>query len=173
MHNMGESWTWWVKEARHESSHTVWFHLYKISGTDKYTDRKYISSCQGMGERVCVCSAAQSCPALCDPMDCSPLGSSVHEILQARILEGIAIPSSRGIFLTKGSEGISYLLHCQVGFLPLAPLGSPKVSMHINNANFLFLGSKYSFCPQPIAKISILATSYLFCYFFALQITPI
>ena len=31
---------------------------------------------------------AQSCPTLCDPMDCSPLGSSVHEIFQARILEG-------------------------------------------------------------------------------------
>ena len=34
---------------------------------------------------------AQSCPALCDPMDCSPPGSSVHEILQARTLEWTAI----------------------------------------------------------------------------------
>ena len=34
---------------------------------------------------------AQSCPALCDPMDCSLPGSSVHEILQARILEWVAI----------------------------------------------------------------------------------
>ena len=33
---------------------------------------------------------------LCDPMDCSPLGSSVHGILQARILEGVAMPSSGG-----------------------------------------------------------------------------
>ena len=36
------------------------------------------------------------CPALCDPMDCSPPGSSVHGILQARILEYVAMPSSRG-----------------------------------------------------------------------------
>ena len=36
------------------------------------------------------------CPALCDPMDCSPPGFSVHGILQARILEWIAMPSSRG-----------------------------------------------------------------------------
>ena len=36
-------------------------------------------------------SAAQSCPALCDPMDCSLPGSSVHGILQARILEWVAI----------------------------------------------------------------------------------
>ena len=34
---------------------------------------------------------AQSCPTLCDPMDCSPPGSSVHDIFQARILEWVAI----------------------------------------------------------------------------------
>ena len=39
---------------------------------------------------------AQSCPTLCDPMDCSLPGSSVHEILQARILEWVAISFSRG-----------------------------------------------------------------------------
>ena len=44
---------------------------------------------------VCACSVAQSCPALSDPMDCSPPGSSVHGIFQARILEWVAISSSR------------------------------------------------------------------------------
>ena len=38
----------------------------------------------------------QSCPTLCDPMDCSPLGSSVHGILQARTLEWVVISFSRG-----------------------------------------------------------------------------
>ena len=38
----------------------------------------------------------QSCPTLCDPMDCNPLGSSVLGILQARMLEYAAIPFSRG-----------------------------------------------------------------------------
>ena len=37
----------------------------------------------------------QSCPTLCDPTDCSPPGFSIHGILQARILEWIAIPFSR------------------------------------------------------------------------------
>ena len=37
----------------------------------------------------------QSCSTLYDPMDCSPPGSSVHGILQARILEWVAMPSSR------------------------------------------------------------------------------
>ena len=39
---------------------------------------------------------AQSCPTLCDPMDCSLSGSSVHGIFQARVLEWIAISLSRG-----------------------------------------------------------------------------
>ena len=41
---------------------------------------------------VSVCSVIS---ILCDPMDCSPLGSSVHGIFQARILEWVAISSSR------------------------------------------------------------------------------
>ena len=45
---------------------------------------------------MCVYSAAQSCPTLCDPMYYSPPGSSVHGILQARILELVAILFSRG-----------------------------------------------------------------------------
>ena len=38
----------------------------------------------------------QSCPVLCDPVDYSPPGSSGHGILQARVLEWVAIPSSMG-----------------------------------------------------------------------------
>ena len=40
--------------------------------------------------------AAKSCPTLCHPIDCSPPGSSVHGILQARTLEWVAMLSSRG-----------------------------------------------------------------------------
>ena len=39
---------------------------------------------------------AQPCPALCQPMDCSPPGSSVHGIPQVGILQWVAIPFSRG-----------------------------------------------------------------------------
>ena len=45
---------------------------------------------------VHACSVAQSCPTLCDSIDCSPPGSSVHGIFQASILEWVAISSSRG-----------------------------------------------------------------------------
>ena len=58
---------------------------------------------------VCVCACVcakmlQSCLTLCDPMDYSPPGSSIQGILQARILEWVAMPSSRGIFPTQGSN---------------------------------------------------------------------
>ena len=43
------------------------------------------------------CSVTSLCPTLCDSMDCSPLGSSVQGILQAGILEWVAMPSSRDL----------------------------------------------------------------------------
>ena len=43
-----------------------------------------------------VSEVTQSCPTLCDPVDCSLPGSSVHGIRQARILEWVAMSSSRG-----------------------------------------------------------------------------
>ena len=49
-----------------------------------------------------MCLVSQSCPSLCDPMDCSPPSSSVYGILQARILEWVATSSSRGIFSDPG-----------------------------------------------------------------------
>ena len=50
-----------------------------------------------IGHRLArVCSVTKSWPTLCNPMDCSPRGSSVHGVVQARILEWGAISSSRG-----------------------------------------------------------------------------
>ena len=45
---------------------------------------------------ACQVHATQSCPTLCDPVDCSQPGSFIHGIFQARILEWVAISSSRG-----------------------------------------------------------------------------
>ena len=50
---------------------------------------------------------AQSCLTLCNPMDCSPPGSSVHGILQARILELVAISLSRGSSQPKDQTQVS------------------------------------------------------------------
>ena len=53
------------------------------------------------------CSDAQSCPTLCNPMECRPPGSCVHGILQARTLEWVAISSSRGSFQPRDQTHVS------------------------------------------------------------------
>ena len=55
---------------------------------------------------VC-CVHAQSCPTLCDPTHWSPPGSSVHGILQARVLEWVAISSSRASSLARDQTWVS------------------------------------------------------------------
>ena len=58
---------------------------------------------------LCVCAHVQSCPALCDPMNCCPPGSSLHWILQAKILEWVAISFSRGPCWSRDRTRVSYL----------------------------------------------------------------
>ena len=82
----------------------------------------------------------QSCPVLCNPMDCTPPGSSIHGILQAGILEWIAMPSSRGPSKTQRLNPHRLcLLHWQAVYLSLVPSGSPllkvpcAISWRLNN----------------------------------------
>ena len=75
---------------------------------------------------VCVCVYAQSfscvCPTLCDPVDYSLPGSSVHEIFQTRILEWVVISSSRESSLPM--DTVSPVL--QAVSLPLSHWGNPS-----------------------------------------------
>ena len=64
----------------------------------------------------------------CEPLDCSPPGSSVRGILQARIVEWAAIPFSRGSSWSRDRICLSCLLHWQVGSLPSGSPGKPVVS---------------------------------------------
>ena len=59
---------------------------------------------------------SQLCPTLCNPMDCSLPGSSVRGIHQARILEWVAMPSSRGAFLYMILYGDGSNCFCLSGF---------------------------------------------------------
>ena len=61
---------------------------------------------------------APLCPTLCDLMYCSPPGSSVLGILQARIPQCVDVPFSRGIFPTQGSN--PGVLHCRQSFYHLS-----------------------------------------------------
>ena len=63
----------------------------------------------------------------CDPLDCSPLGFSVHGILQARILEWVAMPSSRG----SSNPGMELPPTWKMDSLPSEHQGSPYMCVYI------------------------------------------
>ena len=66
---------------------------------------------------VSVCAESlQSCPTLCNSMDCNPPCSSVHGASQARILEWAAMPSSRGSSLPRDQTHVSYMSCTAGGF---------------------------------------------------------
>ena len=62
---------------------------------------------------VCVCSVSQLCPILCDPVNCSPPGSSVHGTFRARTPERIAICFSRESSWSRDQELASLALACR------------------------------------------------------------
>ena len=78
----------------------------------------------------------------CDPMDHSPPGYSVHGVLQTRILEWVAMPSSWGSSQPRDQIHVSCLLNWQAGSLPLAPPGKPptpqqhRVTLFQKEGNF-------------------------------------
>ena len=65
---------------------------------------------------------------LCGPMDCSPLGSSVHGIFPARILEWVAMPSSRGASQPRDQTCISCASYLAGGFFITEPLEKPNIA---------------------------------------------
>ena len=90
------------------------FHYLQLKNMAQYTEQNNLS---------------KLCPTLGNAMHYSPLGSSVHESLQARILKWVAMPSSRGIFPKQRSNShLLHPLHWQSGSLLLNHLGSPYLS---------------------------------------------
>ena len=90
-----------------------------------------------------ICSDAQSCPTVCDPMNHSPQGSTVHGILQARILEWVAISCSRGSS-DPGIEPSSPASPALAGrFFATKPPGNPlslsAIYLHLNVIVFEFI----------------------------------
>ena len=69
----------------------------------KYIGNPHMSSSDGGG------LVTQSCLTLCSPVDCSPPGSSVHGILQARRLEWVAYPFSKGSSRPRNRTGVSWI----------------------------------------------------------------
>ena len=70
---------------------------------------------------ACVCSIPQSCLILCNPVDCSPPGSSVHGIFQTIILEWVSISCSRGFSWPKDQTSVSWVSCMAGGFFTTMP----------------------------------------------------
>ena len=82
----------------------------------------------------------QSCPTLCDPMDYSPPGSSVHVILQSRILEWVVVPSSRGYLPNPGIEPMRLMSPALAGrFFTASTTGKPIITTIKHLSMWLFV----------------------------------
>ena len=92
--------------------------------------------CVGAGVGLGV---TQSCPTLCDPMDCNPPGSSIHGIFRARILEWVAIPDPGIEPMSPTSPAL------QVDSLLLSHRGSPKKAIHVLKTAPRYTNSHSSF----------------------------
>ena len=91
----------------------------------KWNDRHISSWERSPCVSLWVCTKPlQSCQTFCNPMDGSPPGSSVCRIFQARILEWVTLPPSRGLSDPGIELRLLCLLHWQVGSLPLVPSGT-------------------------------------------------
>ena len=94
---------------------------------------------------VCACELFQSCPTLCDPMNCSPPSSSVYGILQVRILERVATPSCRGSSQPRDWTCISCDSCISGRFLTTEPLEKPSglVICHLYYAEVFSLYTQF------------------------------
>ena len=100
---------------------------------------------------VCVCLT------LCDLMDCSPPGSSVHGIFQARILEWVAISYSRESFHPRDQTWVSYIAG---RFFTIELPGKPLVLSHLPSK--LFLVYKSGQHVLPLASLAEAQSAWLF-----------
>ena len=96
----------------------------------------------------CCCLAAKSCLTLCDPMDCSPPGCSVHVTSQARILEWVAISFSRGSSRPRDQTQVN----CLAGeFFSTEPAGKPLFTLTLPVCRAILLSECSGTSPQGLS----------------------
>ena len=91
---------------------------------------------------IYICSVAQTCTILCNPMDDGLTSSSVHGILQARVLEQVAISISRGSSWPRDRTHVSCLAD---GFFSTEPPGNQYNEIEIMNSMIIVLGNIVTF----------------------------
>ena len=114
---------WWERLWRFSST-KCWIWMLLAAGSAR------VRAMLTRGEKKCSSGKSLQSTLLSDslqpPMDCSLPRASVHGILQTRILEWVAMPSSRGSSTPGIKPTIPYVyLYCQAGSLPLVPPGKP------------------------------------------------
>ena len=97
---------WVMRETQKVKSHTRFWGLSIKRNVKWLITNFHIITCWNKNIFYMLVLVTQSCPTLCDPTDCSPPGSSVHGIFQARILVWVAIPLLQRIFLTQVSPAM-------------------------------------------------------------------
>ena len=112
-----------------------------------------------------LCLVTQSCATFCNPMDCTLPGSCVHGILQARILQRVAMPSYRGSSQPRDQSQVS---HITVDSFPSEPPGKPKKtgvgSLSLLQGNFLIQESNQGLlhCRRILYQLSYQGISLIF-----------
>ena len=86
----------------------------------------------------------QSCLTLCNSTECSPPGSFVHGIFQARLLEWVAMPSSRGSSPSRDGTSVSCISCIARGFFTTEPPGKLARKRQTQKQPFLLLSSSFT-----------------------------
>ena len=120
---------WWnCKEQRRAipvGSCLNWRFMRKINGCCSFKPLCFGMICYAVRAAWKQANLFQSCPTLCNPEDCSPPASSVHGILQARILEWVAMPPSRGSSWPRGQTHITHISYIGRGFFTTSVIWVP------------------------------------------------
>ena len=103
-----------------------------IPGPDQTPKSPHIHKASSMHAK-----ALQSCPTLCYTMGCGPPGCSVHGILQARILEWIAMPSSRESSQPRDQTCVSWVSCITGEFFITGPPQKPPIKRHLSSIRVL------------------------------------
>ena len=111
----GRAWTYEFGRHKHSVHNITYFFLLFFFFTHDFTFYIWV--------HMCWCLVTQSCPTLCDPMDCSPPGSSVHGDSPGKNTGVGCHALFQGIFPTQGSN--PGLLHCRWILYCLSHQGSP------------------------------------------------
>ena len=106
---------------------------------------------------------SQSCPTLCDPMDCSLSGSSIHGILLARVLEWVAISFSRGFSQPRDRTQVSCTAGRRFAILSQTPYSYINVTSYLFHSSLLLvlLLSLHSITRSILLFLFILTLVYL------------